>query len=355
MYQDRRCRTATADLGLILVALPIIALAVCIIALVSCGSADPVPVWEPDYPADLDHVRETVGSVFLPTYLPDGYRLQGASPNDNPILNRRPGQTFEASLGYANSFAGIGGELDGFFYISQYPEGWDGDSHIPPFEELTIEGLTVRRVVDLHQDLPEFPAFWFQVDGRWLWISVQEGLEADVDRDELARIARSVEQFSDPVDWLAITGVTERDHYENPIVALESIVERKGEVYVPTYLPSGLGLHSVWLSEQTGDVWLKFESSGDLEDRTQMSALLTTLNGRSSFLYDHQEEIDLGGSTGYVSWGAAGALSGVTSTEVRLEFEREGRWFALEVPGPARAVLDEVIRIALSLSPYQQS
>ena len=64
-------------------------------------------------------------------------------------------------------------------------------------------------------------------------------MEADVDRDELARIARSVEQFSDPVDWLAITGVTERGHYENPIFALESIVRGRAEVYVPTYLPSG--------------------------------------------------------------------------------------------------------------------
>ena len=353
MYQSISRLAARQDIRRTLAAWPIAALG--LLALVGCGSADSVPVWEPDYPADLDHVRETVGSVFLPTYLPDGYRLQGASVNDSPILNRRPGRTFEASLGYANGFAGIGGDLDGFFFISQYPEGWDGDSHIPPFEELTIEGLTVRRVVDLHQDLPEFPAFWFQVEGRWLWISAQEGLEANVDRDELARIARSVEQFSGPVDWLTIAGVTERGHYEDPIVALESIVEKKGEVYVPTYLPGGLGLHSVWLSEQTGDVWLRFESSGDLEDRAQMSALLTTLRGRSSVLYDHQVEVDLGGSPGYVSWGAAGALSGTTSTEVRLEFEREGRWFALEVPGPDRAVLEEVIKIALSLSPYRQS
>ena len=73
-------------------------------------------------------------------------------------------------------------------------------------------------------------------------------------------------------------------------------------------------------------------------------------------LKSHQEEVDVGESTGYVSWGAAGALSGMTSMEVRLEFEREGRWFALEVsPALDRAVLDEVIEIALSLSPYQQS
>ena len=226
MYQRKRHRTATADLGLTLVALPIVALALGVMALVACGSADPVPVWEPDYPADLDHVRETVGSVFLPTYLPNGYRLEGASVNDNPIPDRRRGR--EASLGYANGFTGIGGELDGFFFIYQFPEGWDGDSHIPPFgdshippfKELTIEGLTVRRVVDLHQDLPEFPAFWFQVDGRWLWISVQGGFAANVDRDELARIAKSVEQFSDPVDWLTIAGVTERGYYENPIASL---------------------------------------------------------------------------------------------------------------------------------------
>ena len=67
-----------------------------------------------------------------------------------------------------------------------------------------------------------------------------------------------------------------------------------------------------------------------------MSALLTTLNGRSSFLYDHQEEIDLGGSTGYVSWGAAGALSGVTSTEVRLESSARAdgsRWRSPDLTG----------------------
>ena len=74
-----------------------------------------------------------------------------------------------------------------------------------------------------------------------------------------------------------------------------------------------------------------------------------TLSHRSSIPYD--QRVEIGGSTGYVSWGAAGAAAGMTSTEVRLEFERESRWYALEVdPALGRTALDEVIRIALSLS-----
>ena len=345
MYQRKRHRIAAADLGQTLVALRSVALAVCILALAACGSSDPVPAWEPDYPRDLDHVRETVGSVFLPTYLPDGYRLVGASVNDNPILTRHPGRTFEASLGYANGFRGIDGELGGYFFIYQFPEGWAGSStHIPDLQELTLEGLTVWRNIYIHQDIPEFPAFYLQVDGRWLWISVQGGLEASVDGAELARIAKSVKQFSEPVDWLTIDGVTERGHYENPIAALDNIVETKGSVYIPSYL-SGLGLHSVWLSEDAGSVWLKFKSMGSLEGPHLGSALLMTLSHPTR----HFDQVEVGDGVGYVFWGTS-------SSDVRLEFERDGHWFALEVsPAPDRAILDEVIKVALSLSPYTQS
>ena len=307
----------------------------------------------PDSPADLDHVRETVGSVFLPTYLPNGYRLEGASVNDNPIPDRRRGR--EASLGYANGFTGIGGELDGFFFIYQFPEGWDGDSHIPPFKELTIEGLPVRRVVDLHQDLPEFPAFWFQVDGRWLWISVQGGFAANVDRDELARIAKSVDQFSgsDPVDWLTVAGVTEYGFNDvNPIASLETIVEKKGTVYVPSYLPSELGLHSVWLFEYTEDIWLQFRSPDYLDDAHLDGAILMTL----SHPIQYADQVDVGDSTGYIRWGVSSSEEGISSSDVSLVFEHDGHWFALEVfPASDPAVLDELIKIALSLSQHPQS
>ncbi len=367
MYQDRRHRTPKFDVGAPLN----VALAAGILAFaVACGAAaaqpdsssdqalaaasvpsaqsvdppaDHVPVWQPDYPRDLDHIVETVGSVFLPTYLPDGYRLAGAAVNVNDLLPA--GHRWEASLVYRNGFRGIGGELVGEFFIYQYPEGRDGVAPID-FEELTIDGLTARRT-ESHKGLPEFPAFFFQVDGRWLWISVFGDSEANVDNGELSRIAKSVDEFSgsDPVDWLTVAGVTEHGFNISPLAALETVVEKKGTVYVPSYLPSELGLHSVWISEYTEDIGLQFRSPDYLDDAHLDGATLMT----RSHPIQYADQVDVGDSTGYIHWG-------VSSSNVSLVFEHDGHWFALEVfPASDPAVLDELIKIALSLSQHPQS
>lgn len=375
MSQDRRHRTPKFDVGAPLY----VALAAGILAFaVACGAAaaqpdsssdrtlatasvpsaqsvdppaDHVPVWQPDYPRDLDHIRETVGSVFLPTYLPDDYRLAGAAVNANDLL-LPSGHRWEASLVYRNGFRGIGGELVGEFFIYQYPEGWDGVAHID-FEELTIGGLTVRRT-ESHKGLSEFPAFFFQVDGRWLWISVFGDSEANVDNGELPRIAKSVGQFngSDPIDWLTVAGVTEHGFDISPLAALENIVEKNGVVYVPSYLPSELGLRSVWLSEYTGDIWLQFRSPDYLDDAHLDGATLMTL----SHPIQYADQVDVGDSTGYIRWGVSSSEEDISSSDVSLVFEHDGHWFALEVfPASDPAMLDELIKIALSLSQHPQS
>ena len=113
------------------------------------------PLYVPDYPRDLDHIRETLGSVFVPTYVPDGYQLSGASVNTDTLL------PFEASLVYRNGRRGAGGQALGEFFMYQFPENWDADTHETNFDEQTIDGLTVRRPWNVR----DRAAFYFQA--RW--------------------------------------------------------------------------------------------------------------------------------------------------------------------------------------------
>ena len=303
------------------------------------ASAKSAPLYEPNFPRYLDHIRETVGSVFVPTFVPEGYRLSGASVTTHPELR----DAIEASLVYQNAKRGMGGEDVGEFYIYQHPEGWDADTHRPLFVEQTIDGLTVR----IPRDGQDRPAFDFQAEGRWLYISVFGESEENADINELVKIAKSVIRFgkADTVDWLAVSGIT-RHGFENTVLAeLKDFVrDSRHTVYVPSYLPSGLGLWSVWLTEATGDYALDLRLPSNLMDGTRLEVVRLATSSNPT---QYREQVDVGGSKGYVYWGTP-------ESEVTLVFQHEGRWFELSgSPATAQSALDELIKIALSLKIYE--
>lgn len=304
------------------------------------GASAP-PVYVPDYPRYLDHIRETVGSVFVPTHVPDGYRLSGATVTHHPELR----DAIEASLVYQNAKRRMGDEAVGEFFMYQHPEGWDADTHRPLFVEQTINGLTVR----LPRNGRDRPAFDFQADGRWLYISVFGESEENVDINELVKVAKSVKRFgkSDSVDWLSVSGIT-RHGFENTALAeLNDFARDKNHiVYIPSYLPDGLGLSSVRLSEETGDFALEFQLPSYLGDGVRLGHI--TLATRSHPT-QYRDQVDVGGSTGYVLWGTS-------SSDVTLVFQHDGRWFELNgSPTADKSVLDELIKMALSLEVYTPS
>ena len=302
------------------------------------ASAKTLPIYEPNYPRYLDHIRETVGSVYLPTYVPEGYQLSGASVTVHPELR----DAIEASFVYQNAIRDIDEEAVGEFYIYQHPAGWDADTHRPPFVEQTIDGLTVR----IPRDGRDRPAFDFQVEGRWLYISVFEESEENIEIDELVKVAKSVKRFgkADTVDWPAVRGIT-RHGFENTALAeLEEFVgDSRNTVYVPSYLPSGVGLRSIWLSEATGDFALEFRLPSNLMDGTRLGDFRLAT---SSYPNQYREQVEVGGSKGYVYWSTS-------ESEVTLVFQHDGRWFELiGSPSIDRSALDELIKIALSLENY---
>ena len=315
------------------------------------AGANPPPLYEPDYPRYLDHIRETVGSVFVPTYVPDGYQLIEAAVNINELRRRVKWVEHEAALRYGNGFRGIEWTPIGEYSILQFPEGWDptklnpdfGEASPlnPEFEESTVDGLTIWQDPELQS-----PGFQFQVDGRWFWISVFGEPEDTVDLNELIKVAKSIERFSegDSVDWLAVSGIT-RHGFENTALAELNDFARdmKNTVYVPSYLPQGLALRSVRLSEETADFSLEFQLPSYLSDGIRLS--LITLVTRSHPT-QYRDQVDVGGSTGYVFWSTS-------TSEVTLVFQHDGRWFELNgSPAADRSVLDELIKMALSLELY---
>ena len=300
------------------------------------AGANTPPLYVPDYPRDLDHIRESLGSVFVPTYVPDGYRLVGASVNTDPLL------PFEASLVYRNGRRGFGGEAVGEFFIYQFPEGWDADTHEPNYEESTIEGLTVRHPWDVR----DAAAFYFQAGGRWHYISVFGESPENADINKLARVAQSVQGFSadDIVDWLVVTGITRRGFGNNVLSDLDDFIEgRTDSINISGYLPNNLGLESIWISQDSDSVTLEFVLPSHLRDGKRLERVTLTTRSNPTL---YSEQVDVGGATGYVFWGT-------TSSDVTLVFQYEGRWFELK-GSPARdtSALDELIMMALSLELY---
>ena len=302
------------------------------------AGANTPPLYEPDYPRDLNHIRETLGSVFVPTYTPDGYQLGGANVNTDPLL------LFEASLVYRNGRRGPNGEAVGEFFIYQFPENWDADTHEPNFDEQTIDGLTVRRPWNVR----DRAAFYFQADGRWHYVSVFGESPENVDMNELVRVAKSVQGFSagDTVDWLAISGITRRGFGNNVLSALDDFIEgRKDSIYISGHLPNNLGLESIWISQDSDSLTLEFVLPSHLRDGRRLERVTLSTSANPTL---YREQVDVGGSTGYVFWGTS-------SSDVTLVFQHEGRWFELEgSPATDKSVLDELIKMALSLELYGQ-
>ena len=318
------------------------------------ADANTPPLYEADYPKDLDHIRDTLGSVFVPTYVPDGYQLTEAEVNINELRRLVMWVEHEAALRYGNGFRGIEGTPIGEFSILQFPEGWDptklnpdfGEVSAlnPEFEESTLDGLTIWQDPELQS-----PGFHFQVDSRWLWISVFGAPNDTVDLNELVKVAKSVKRFGegDPVDWLAVSGIT-RHGFENTALAdLDDFIEgRNDALHLYAYLPRGLGLRSVWVSEDTGDLTLEFVLPSYLNDGKRLERV--TLKTRS-YAIRYRDQVDVGGSTGYVFWDTS-------SSEVTLVFQHDGRWFELNgSPAADRSVLDELIRMAISLELFMPS
>ena len=300
------------------------------------AGANTPPLYVPDYPRDLDHIRESLGSVFVPTYVPDGYRLVGASVNTDPLL------PFEASLVYRNGRRGFGGEAVGEFFIYQFPEGWDADTHEPNYEESTIEGLTVRHPWDVR----DRAAFYFQADGRWHYISVFGESPENADINELVRVAKSVERFNanGSVDWLAVSGITRHGFRNTALSDLNEFVrEQNDEIHISVYLPGDLALESLWGSQDSGSITLEFVLPSYLKDGKRLERV--TLSP-SSYPTQYRDQVDVGGTTGYVFWGTS-------SSDVTLVFQHDGSWYRLVgYPATDQSALDELIKMALSLEVY---
>ena len=294
------------------------------------------PLYVPDYPRDLDHMRETLGSVFVPTYVPDGYQLSGASVNTDPLL------PFEASLVYRNGRRETSGQAVGEFFMYQFPENWDADTHETNFDEQTIDGLTVRRPWNVQ----DTAAFYFQADDRWHYISVFGESPENAGINELVRVARSVQGFSedDTVDWLGVSGITRRGFGNNVLADLDDFIQgRTDSIYISGYLPDNLGLESMWISQDSDSLTLEFVLPSHLRDGKRLERVMLTTRSNPTL---YSEQVDVGGSTGYVFWGTA-------SSDVTLVFQYEGRWFELEgSPARDKSALDELIMMALSLELY---
>ena len=317
----------------------------------SQADANTPPLFEPDYPRDLDHIRETLGSVFVPTYVPDGYQLTEAEVNINELRRLVMWVEHEAALTYGNGFPGIESTAIGEFSILQFPEGWDPtklnpdfgevSAFNPEFEESTVNGLTIWQDPEL-----ESPGFHFQVDSRWLWISVFEAPDDTVDLDELVKVAKSVKRFGggDSVDWLTVSGITRHGFENTALDDLNDFIEgRNDTLQLYAYLPGGLALKSVWVTESTGDLTLEFVLPSYLKDGKRLERV--TLRTRS-YAIRFRDQVDVGGSPGYVSWDTS-------SSEVTLIFQQDGRWLELKgFPATVQSALDELIKMAVSLELY---
>ena len=113
-----------------------------------------------------------------------------------------------------------------------------------------------------------------------------------------------------------------------------------GNIYIAGHLPDGLGLETIWMSGDSDSVSLEFVLPSHLRDGNRLERV--TLSTRSNPTF-YSEQVDVGGSTGYVLWGTS-------SSEVSLVFQHEGSWFELEgSPARDRSVLDELIKMAESL------
>ena len=320
------------------------------------AGANTPPLYVPDYPRDLDHIRETLGSVFVPTYVPDGYQLTEAEVNINELRRLVMWVEHEASLTYGNGFRRIEGTPIGEFLILQFPEGWDptrlnpdfGEVSAlnPEFEESTVDGLAIWQDPEL-----ESPGFHFQVDGRWLWISVFGSPNDTVGLNELVKVAKSVKRFGegDPVDWLAVSGITRHGFRNTALSDLNEFVHgQSDEIHLSVYLPEDFGLESLWRSQDSdsNSITLEFVLPSHLKDGKRLERVTLST---SSHPTQYREQVDVGGTTGYV-------FRGTSSSDLTLVFQYDGRWYEL-VGHPATdlSVLDELIKMAESLQPYVPS
>ena len=172
----------------------------------------------------------------------------------------------------------------------------------------------------------------------------------NVDMHELVKIAKSFKRFGkeDPVDWLTVVGITQQGFENNPLVALDDFAKRGNSVYVPSYLPSDLGLHSASLGD--GGTALKFEVPSHLTDGKQLNQF--TL-GTAPFPVQYRDHVEVNGSMGYV-------FKGRFPTNVILMFKHDDQWFKLDSSAVFNetqylSVLDELVKVAESLSPHTQS
>ena len=211
----------------------------------------------------------------------------------------------------------------------------------PEFEESTVDGLTIWQDPEL-----ESPGFHFQVDGRWFWISVFGAPNDTVDLNELVKVAKSVRRFDggDSVDWLAVSGITRQGFENTALDDLNDFIEgRNDTLLLYAYLPRGLALKSVWVTESTGDLTLEFVLPSYLKDGKRLERV--TLRTRS-YAIRFRDQVDVGGSPGYVSWDTS-------SSEVTLIFQQDGRWLELKgFPATIQSALDELVKMAVSLELY---
>ncbi len=320
------------------------------------ASANTPPLYVPDYPRDLDHIRETLGSVYVPTYVPDGYQLTQAEVNINELRRLVVWVEHEASLTYSDGLRGIDRTAIGEFSILQFPEGWDPtrlnpdfgevSAFNPEFEESTVGGLKIWQDPEL-----ESPGFHFQVDGRWLWISVFGAPNDTIDLNELVKVAKSVKRFGegDPIDWLAVSGITRHGFRNTALSDLNEFVDgQSDEIHISIYLPGDFGLESLWRSQDSdgNSITLEFVLPSYLKDGKRLERVTLST---SSHPTQYRDQVDVGGTTGYV-------FRGTSSSDVTLVFQYDGRWYEL-VGHPATdlSVLDELIKMAESLQPYVPS
>ena len=172
----------------------------------------------------------------------------------------------------------------------------------------------------------------------------------NVDMHELVKIAKSFERFGreDLVAWLTVVGITQHGFENNPLVALDDFAKRGNTVYVPSYLPIDLGLHSASLGD--GGTTLRFEVPSHLTDGKQLTHF--TL-GTAPFPVQYRGHVEVNGSMGYV-------FKGRFPTNVILMFKHDDQWFKLDSSvvfneTEYSSMLDELAKVAESLSPYKQS
>ena len=318
------------------------------------AGANTPPLYVPDYPRDLDHIRETLGSVYVPTDVPDGYQLTEAEVNINELRRLVVWVEHEASLTYSDGLRGVDRTAIGEFSILQFPEGWDPtrlnpdfgevSAFNPEFEESTVGGLEIWQDPEL-----ESPGFHFQVDGRWLWISVFGAPNDTVDLNELVKVAKSVKRFGegDPVDWLAVSGITRHGFRNTALSDLNEFAQgQSDEIHISVYLPGDFRLESLWRSQDSDSITLEFVLPSYLKDGKRLERVTLST---SSHPTQYRDQVDVGGTTGYV-------FQGTSSSDVTLVFQYGGRWYKL-VGHPATdlSVLDELIKMAESLQPYVPS